>query len=303
MSIKTKVADIFGLPPRSAAFNQLMYGVEVEYENMPGIRVAPKLWGVTHDGSLRNGGIEFVSQTLKRKQLTQALENLEEFLSEYRPDPSARCGIHGHLNCRMLELGQLGSVLAGYAFIEPGLFARFCPERESSSFCVPMFYNQHQVKQIHLAINSARRMEAAVGSHHLSGTSKYSALNTASLARFGTIEARHLPATLDFNRIREWFDVLTSMWDTLSEYSDPLEVVDRYEAIGPQRFLRECTGFAVATDPKKQRLAAIAATLIAGHEPSPERPSQAVRQFRPRRRPERRPDAVRFRAPQVREEW
>ena len=123
MSIARPIREVIGVPPRQTPeFDEdLMYGVELEYENVRS-DMCPTLWNLATDGSLRNHGVEYVSRTLTREQLPEAIDLMEEFLPTVTPDANVRCGIHVHLNMRPRLIGELYAFITAYTLLEPAIF-------------------------------------------------------------------------------------------------------------------------------------------------------------------------------------
>lgn len=265
MSMTERIPAVLGLRNQPELDEDLHYGIELEYENvdLPGRN--PRLWTTTGDGSLRNNGVEFVSSVLSREEMPQALDLVEEFLRPLRPNPSPRCGIHVHLNMRPHTVGQLFSFLTAYVLLEPSIFQHFCPERLTSSFCVPLYKNNNVLSRAHEAVQSARRGERLPLSN-LVNTSKYSAMNLASLLRFGTVESRQLPATTDFRLLRRWINMLTRLYDNSVRYTDPARVVAIYDGLGLQGFQDTFLNYRVNVPQAEQRQAYIAGSIVAGYD-------------------------------------
>ena len=116
-----------------------LYGIEVEYENYRGTahRPSPE-WQIKDDGSLRNGGIEYVfRRPLAINSSHTAIDSLWEMASSLRLKPSPRTGIHVHVNCLDYSLSQILDILTNYVLMEPFLFAYVGPLRDESILCVP----------------------------------------------------------------------------------------------------------------------------------------------------------------------
>jgi hypothetical protein len=242
-----------------------MYGIELEYENLPMPYEGPDMWELTGDGSLRNDGIEFVSMPLSRDQVAEALDTARDFLQGTTADPSPRCGIHVHLNMRGRTIGELFSFNTAYVLMEPSIFQHFCPDRVSSSFCVPFVENSHMISRAHESIQLARASRMLTPLQPLVNTSKYSALNMSSLPRFGTVEVRSLPSTLDFRLLRRWITMLTRLYDASVRYNDPTRVVALYDGLGIQGFQDTFLNFRVNVPQRTQARAYQAASIIAGY--------------------------------------
>jgi len=264
MSITDPVPISLGLIHRPALDRDLRYGIELEYEGVILPRETLQYWTTTPDGSLRNNGVEFVSNILDRDTLPQALDTIEEFLLPLHPDANPRCGVHVHMNMRPQTVGQLFSFLVAYVLMEPSIFQHYCPERLTSSFCVPVYKNNDVIARAHAAVQSARRGDSRPLSN-LVNTSKYSAMNVSSLARFGTVEARQFPATTDFRLLRRWITTLTRLYDVSVRYADPARVVAIYEGLGLTGFQDTFLNVRVTVPQEEQRQAYIAGSIMAGY--------------------------------------
>jgi hypothetical protein len=265
MSIETPLRELISVRGRQTPeFDEdLMYGIELEYENVR-TDMCPALWNMVGDGSLRNNGMEFVSRTLTREQLPEAIDTMEEFLPTIAADANLRCGIHVHLNMRPRTVGELYAFITGFTLLEPAIFQEWCPDRVTSSFCVPVYLNRHMQMHLHRSIQEVRR-GSPNPMRHATSTSKYSALNIACLPRFCTAEVRLLPSTTDMDELREWVELLTRLYDRTTRFGDPLQVLALYERQGFLRFAASMLGQEVER-PAAQQQAEVAATVIAGFE-------------------------------------
>lgn len=92
------------------------------------------------DGSLRNGGVEFVTNGgLGGQSLFSAFERITHLLAnviEYQD--TFRCSTHMHVNMLDFTVPQVAKFLMVYAACEPYLFAHCGQYRRSSNFCVPV---------------------------------------------------------------------------------------------------------------------------------------------------------------------
>ena len=61
---------------------------------------------------------------------------------------------------------------------------------------------------------------------------KYSALNVATLRKFGTLEFRGMPGEKDVNRLHTWLNVLEGIykWGTTTSIKDTVSFLDEYGA-------------------------------------------------------------------------
>lgn len=267
MPLNTPVQVALGLRrDRELDMGNLHYGIELEYENMSNPARTPEFWNTTGDGSLRNNGIEFVSTVLQRCEVMQAIDSVRDFLQGTRADPSPRCGIHVHLNMRGRTLGEMFSFITAYVLLEPSIFRHYCPNRVTSSFCVPVVENTNLIRALHGAVQRSRRRDHRPLSA-LVNTSKYSAVNMSSLRNFGTVEFRALPATLDFRLLRRWITTLTWLYDASTRYTEPTRVVALYDGLGLSGFQDTFLNMRVeGVTQREQNRAYAAGSIVAGHE-------------------------------------
>lgn len=98
------------------------------------------LWTSHADGSLRNGGVEFVTNGgLGGQSLFSAFERICHLLAnviEYQD--TFRCSTHMHVNMLDFTVHQVAKFLMVYSACEPYLFAHCGQYRRSSNFCVPV---------------------------------------------------------------------------------------------------------------------------------------------------------------------
>jgi hypothetical protein len=186
-------------------------GIEVELEGLnaeeqaslrherlleaPSLRNACRAgWTVTTDGSLRAGGVEFISGPDTLENHLPRVELLYMAITEGLVRPSVRTGIHVHVNMQHASNLDMLAFMRAYVVLEPLLFQYVGVERRHNIYCVPLYWAENERR---LWRSLARELQAP-GSP---GTwivlwrafCKYSALNLESFARFGTFEFRHAP--------------------------------------------------------------------------------------------------------------
>ena len=145
-------------------------------------------------------------------------------LSEFFPlakkmkwETTLRTGIHVHLDARDLSRYQLLGLIAYYCIFEPAIYAWVGDERHSNNFCLPWYKFEGQLAQAIDILGGMRDFSKgkltrnedvilACESFH-----RYAGLNLKSLATFGSIEFRHLKTTLDYNRVRDWVNIILSL--------------------------------------------------------------------------------------------
>lgn len=266
-------------------------GLELEYEKCQGpIDIMSDLWHTDIDHSLRTGGIEFISRPLRRAQLHDAVIEMLAYANSAGAKVTPRCGLHVHVNATHMTWKELYQFIVYYTLLEPHLFNEMAPGREMSHFCVPTWTNTALTEYMYadgLKLKSGVRIPGVKAiswpkaAAYMSGsvttgksflrmlnTPKYAALNLASLKKFGTLEFRQAPSSLDGKFIEKWTNLLLDIQQVSGRYADATDIIREYDSCG---ILTLCdkVGFAPrgAVDNLDQEDAVDAATIIAGHVP------------------------------------
>ncbi len=192
-------------------------GIELEIENCPTIgqsKLQP-YWHATRDGSLRNNGVEYISNPLKVSRAEQALDHLlNKLLGTCELSYSSRTSTHIHMNVRTLTIPQIQSLVLTYMIFEKALFNWVGHDREKNIFCVPL----HSVV---ITRNFCQNLDTL-----RIDWEKYTALNLAPITNRGTIEFRHLNGTRDIRRIMTWINFLLCL-KKFALRRDPQYIRDR----------------------------------------------------------------------------
>lgn len=179
----------------------LFMGLECEIEDLAN---KPEVYNftTTEDGSLRNNGLEFVSEPLPVFEIVSNFKNLHASLQfQGNGDPfSPRTSTHVHVNCRNLEMQQVKDILLYYALYEEYFFLMVSPERKNNIHCVP------------LNITILPKMYGFSFPKLVERWSKYTALNLLPLSRQGTIEFRHLQGTSDAILLENWLILIEKLF-------------------------------------------------------------------------------------------
>lgn len=190
-------------------------GIEVEYERA---YTAPDNivgWTMHHDGSLRDGGVEYVftQPTHTNKGIENKLRRLSRIANKLKWGTSVRTGVHVHVNMQGIEHDALRNVLLAYALAEPALYSYAGSSRHENPYCVPWYYAPQDAVLSMKAIHYMHSGDTRNAVTTLMRTNKYSGLYLRPLTTFGTIEFRHLPTTLDADRLVEWAMIVRQVVD------------------------------------------------------------------------------------------
>lgn len=193
------IGNLQDFRPHPALVSTDALGVELELEgfNARAIEEAQRhlhpLWTTTQDGSLRNGGVELITNGgLGGESLHQAFERVHALLERINYDASWRCSTHMHINMRDFTVNQVVRFMLVYAACEPVLFAHCGKFRYSSNFCVPIAdslpFHKKLISRLYDNVVATR---GAANS-----TVKYTAMNFQPL--FGDGRSRPALGTVEF---------------------------------------------------------------------------------------------------------
>lgn len=234
--------------PDSVKVHEL-FGIEVELEGKGGIaKPTDKIfadWTVTNDGSLRklNPGdeaIEYVTRVPRnRLRTTKSLMNLMEFLTS--PGKvvydSYRTSIHVHVNCMADKMIHVYNFITLCIIFDELLASQNGEHRIGNNFCLRARDAQGQVTDLINSINSHGSISG------LQGNWRYSAINFASLIKFGTVEFRSLECTTDVQRIIQWVQVIENMKIASRTFDNPQQIIRGFsQSFSVQDFCKKILG-------------------------------------------------------------
>lgn len=301
LNMQSRIVDTFRAgAPKVVPYKA--FGLELEYEGLDWHDVGglPSLWMCTEEASLR-GGVEFLSNGPIRfsKELSKALEQLDDIIDTYIPKATKRCGLHVHWNLSHCTWWEFFRFMTLYALVEPVIFHKFAPGREESHFCVPLWANTYLQKSLYedgVALRKGVQVQnappktahekmmqdvyfAAHGQNiskrskvplSMWGDAKYSALNIRPLAQFGTVEFRMPESTTKTYTIMEFVKFINRLYMMSKRFASPELIIAEWEANG-YKYLAPRLGLAESTvtrcDVSYLEDAQDAAILVAGHEP------------------------------------
>jgi hypothetical protein len=211
----------------------LRFGIEVEVE---GIGQLPDLetWRIEPDGSLRDGGFEFISSPAKREEIDVQLDALYTALADTTARASLRTSTHVHVNMQPRTMAEIELIIGFSILAEPLLMSFAGDTREENIYCVPFYRTPGEVDTIAEAIQSNLF-------ERFGNTCKYSGLYLAPLLRFGTIEYRHAPYWPDRDSLGRWLDLI-EVCATAHERFNTLESMIAQCEQDPWNFFRAAFG-------------------------------------------------------------
>lgn len=201
-------------------------GIEIEVENVIAHQVEPEPWRLVPDGSLRNSGMELLSNPIRSHAVLSRYCNAYTRMRDDFPwQDSIRTSTHVHLDSRGLQLPDLVRIVAAYNIVEPILYLHCGPLREENIYCIP-FYRADTIT--HGLIRAVRTGEVT---QFLTQTCKYSGLYLGPLRSLGTIEFRMAPSFPSGASVAEWVLMLHHFYNAALALNPQQahELIDRGE--------------------------------------------------------------------------
>lgn len=252
---------IDALPRLSAKDAKGEIGIEIECEGTHLFNAPIQYWGCHTDGSLRDTAghppVEYVlKKPLPRSEIPDALTYLTSKLKQAnsKVNDSHRSSVHVHVNCQQMTVKEIVNFICLYLFFEHALVEFSGQERVGNLFCLRAKDAQYWVRNI---VQGLRDGNFANVYHE---AYRYTSCNTASLAKFGSLEFRSMRGTVDQALIQSWVDLLCLIRDRSAEFSDPLKMYEKYSTMEPMEFF----SYIFRPKPDLQRLLSTTACLESG---------------------------------------
>lgn len=206
------------------------YGIEIEAE---GIHSPFSVLAGRHegDGSLRSGGVEYISDILQGSNTAKAWHSaVINKLRKHGARFSHRCGVHIHTDVRNYGHNELKTFIRNYLVVERTIFRIVGHNRDKNTFCMPL-------QEFDGDLHSLTRFFRTSNRSYLMDLSKYSALNLKPIETQGSIEFRMLPTVQDIDIFNQVIDII----EELHTLSDVSELVKKYNI--PSEEVNEALAF------------------------------------------------------------
>jgi hypothetical protein len=191
-----------------------LVGVELELEKLAydsSRGRPPDLWKEVSDGSLRDGGVEYVfREPLYGTGITDALMDMDLYLQHLHAAASYRTSVHVHINVSDMDVDQFLTLITLYLIFEHAFVKYHSSKREDNIFCVPFYKAPGALAQL---VNIFDLTRNGLESHSMVRNvferfEKYHALNLGAVLTHGSLEFRHMPGTCDMNKVLEWIRII-----------------------------------------------------------------------------------------------
>lgn len=217
------------------------YGIEVELEGdfipqIPNLRG----WNCVPDGSLRGGGMEYVTDkpytmygtVVKVRRLLKALnEHGAKINTE-----SKRAGIHLHINVLELTRAQLVTFYCMLVMFEEGIVKYCGKSRVGNLFCLRTSDAENPIQA--MASFARGRSIFDLDNENI----RYSAINLCAIPKHGSIELRCMRSTLDTKYLLEWIRSINAILEYSKSLSSPTKLLEQYSRMGYGDFCKEVLG-------------------------------------------------------------
>lgn len=235
--------DDYGIVVQQPVFNRVPngeIGIELEMEgvNLPGqcrTNVGGVGWTVHNEGSLRNGGLEYVlTAPCARDQVIPLVEGIfAEFGANNTVlNLSSRCSTHIHINTAGMKVNQIASFVTLWGILEDAL-VNWCGEKRAGNLFCLRFSDCNMA-----AASWAKAFRTGV--FQFGEQYRYLALNANALQKFGSLEVRTLRGADTPDMIYKWVDALTRIKDLAMErYANPADIAGEFSGYGARGFINE----------------------------------------------------------------
>lgn len=167
------------------------------------------------DGSLRDNGTEFVlREPLYGEDLLDAVRSIREGYKLFKFTSSYRTSMHVHVDMERASYpDQILNLAFAYAVAEPLIYKFIGNSRDACNYCLPWYrHDQHFytfLDAVH-SLNGHTNNQVVTQMRRLKEY-KYSGLNFFSLGDFGTVEFRHAPVDMSYEKVIEWINIIQSL--------------------------------------------------------------------------------------------
>lgn len=200
-----------------------IFGIEIEMEGAHIRYDGSHFWRIEEDGSLRPSPdcCEFVlDKPLSFEKAKEAVREINTIHKEQgaKLKWSFRCSTHVHYNVQEFDVRELFRSIYLYYLFENMLVNWSGKERVGNRFCLRLTDSHYIINNINHLFSHNLALEA--------NATRYSALNLASIQKYGSVEFRSLEGTLDHERISKWLGMLDSLMQAGKKLKSVEEIFD-----------------------------------------------------------------------------
>lgn len=226
-------------------------GLEIEVE---GRRLPRQLenWNTVHEGSIGGRDMAFEYVLKGPMTLSKTSESLKELNRAYAEKESVladayRAGTHVHINCQKLTLLQAFNFVALSLCLEPIILRDCGQERVGNLFCLQAVDAEGYIASLSRAFTDEegfRRLDQ--------NNVKYSAVNAAPMATFGSLEFRCMRSTADPKILMPFIRKLLKIRKYACELRNPVEIMNKFSIMGASDFISEVLEEPIELSPEEE---------------------------------------------------
>lgn len=248
-----KVFEILGQP----CLANRDVGIEIECEGENLQVWDSMLWKIEDDGSLRGvfptGRAEYVlKKPIPIKLVGKAMDEIIAAQKLAKFNFSFRTSVHVHVNVQELEEHELVSMIYTYLLLEEA-FMNYCgKERKGNRFCLRLQDADGILDFVSAIVERGLSWFVAnTREDHM----RYSAINLASLRKYGSLEFRGMRGNMDKSIITNWCNALVAVRSYAKLMQTPTKIYEEFSDLGPIAFMKKVLGdlAEVFNSPKVER--------------------------------------------------
>lgn len=220
---KNPLYHILGNP--SNPFPNGHIGIEIELEgSLYGHGARLKNWTVKPEGSLRNGGMEYVLRNPANiADMDAVYKEFDMLMGNSKPLATIRCSTHIHVSVLDFTLTQIYNAMIAWYFLENLLVRTQPSNRQGNLFCLRL----SDAEEIAISIKDSLDYNDGIYTFHPE-RNRYAALNLCAITKFGSFEFRFLEAMTSSKDIDRWVKILYRFVNTAKNFT-PETLLQMYE--------------------------------------------------------------------------
>lgn len=208
-------------------------GIEIEMEGTePLITLNEIPWFSKADGSLRNFGVEYVTDPLHINKVEEAMNF---FMKKMEKQPwirnCPRTSTHIHVNVWDHTVIQYINAIV-IAYLLDNVMLKFCNKfREANQYCLRLKDAEDVLRSLY------KFLERADTRLLMEDKLKYASVNIYTMSKFGTIEFRAMDGDVDTKRIVNWVNLCYHIVEAGKKFETPSQIIEHYYTKGVDSLL------------------------------------------------------------------
>lgn len=226
-----------------------LFGVEIELEDCEFdedhandvVADAGYNWHVDHDGTLRDGGIELVSNGIQSQKELLVIEDMLDELGVGSGNVTFRTSSHVHINTKGLTQAKRFKLLILLIAYDKEFFRIHGEGRDKSPFCSPASspISMHYI--FNCVLSESRSLDL-----------KYASVNPMPLRGTGSIELRHFHPFIKNRQLKSVTDLILELYKQASDETSVHDMIENDKYI-PDVLKRILYRYDIYSEDKKKK--------------------------------------------------